>query len=181
MNDWKVIKRSTKAGEETVTRSLRLPKTLDTYCTLQGNASDFIRELIKCHMRVRGIDPRKELTEDEEALRSEIIQFLAAPDLWYGISEIKAGTFFPSPDKITDVQLDEMFGYAAKHWRDFDLLDQCINDKELARTVYARIRDYELAKIEREEKMREEAEERQRRLDAEYKKIKEKAKEKRNT
>jgi truncated hemoglobin YjbI len=181
MDDWKIIKRSTKAGEETVTRSLRLPKELDAYCTLQGNASDFIRELIKRHMQVRGIDPRKELTEDEEDLHQAINEFYARVKNTLSIKDIEAGITYPSPDKITDAQIDEIFDYVAKHWEDFDLVDQCMHDKQLARTVYARIRDYELVQIQREKKLKEQEEERKQRLDEEWSKMKEKEREKRNT
>lgn len=148
MDDWKVIRRSVKAGQETVTRSLRLPKELDEWCSQQGNASDYIRELIRKH---RETYFSNELTEDEEAIRVEFLDFYLFVKGTWSKKDIEAGITYPAPEKITDEQLDELIDHVLKHYAEFEFAEKCKEDKAFFRTVYAKIRKYELVTKERAE------------------------------
>jgi hypothetical protein len=151
MEDWKVIKRLTKAEGGMVVRSLKLPPELDAYCSLQGNASEFIRSLIRHHKEGHEI---VELTDTEEHMRGAIMDYYIFDlKLEWSRANFDAEKIYPSVGNITDAQLDDMLekimtSFGRVRFRtdeDWSFLERCKQDRNLWRRVYAKIRSAELA------------------------------------
>jgi hypothetical protein len=164
ISDWKIIERATKAKNEVV-RSLRLPIDLDNYCIAQGNASDFIRELITAHMKGREI---VELTDAEEAIRVALLNYYWLDSgLEWSRANFEAEKIYPPPEKISDAELDDLLEKITtlsartclRTDEDWDLVERCKLDRDLWRRVYAKVRSAELA-IHKRDRIREEEEER---------------------
>lgn len=156
MDDWKIIKRETKAESEWTTRSLRLPKDLDDYCNQQGNASDFIRDLITQHKEGHAI---VELTDAEEEIRASIMRSYIKQNKWLKKC-FYSGETYPSLEAITDAELNRLLDVvlndpilnhnAAFKQTDADALrlaERCKLDKELWKKVYAKIRSDEWTRV----------------------------------
>lgn len=146
MDEWKIIKREiTQAGNEWVIRSLRLPKELDDYCSTQGNASDFIRDLIRRHKQGREI---VELTDAEEAIRVAIFHFYEGQGKW-SRQAFESGESYPPLERMTDEHLQQLIDAVLKEWylrgneEALQLAERCKNDMETWKKVYAKLREYE--------------------------------------
>lgn len=156
MSDWKLIRRETKAGNDWTIRSLRLPKDLDDYCNQQGNASDFIRDLIRRHKQ--GIVEEIGLTDEEDDIRRAFESFYMKQHKWKS-ELLESGEIYPAPEKLTDEQtqqlinalLNDVPGYILS-FRARELLERCKTDKGLWLTIYTKIRDWNWQLYLRDEK-----------------------------